>query len=49
MTDKLIRRRFFSTLHFARICKQSKSVRRDLLRIYQYAFTDGFSAGMEVR
>jgi hypothetical protein len=48
MTDHLIKTRFFAVLHFARICKEPKQVRHDLLRIAQYIFTVGYSAGLEV-
>ncbi len=49
MTEHLIRTRFFATLHFARICKEPEQVRHDLLRIVQYIFTEGYSAGLEVK
>jgi hypothetical protein len=48
MTEHLIRARFFATLHAARIIKQ-KSTRRDLLKLFQYAFTVGYEKGMEVK
>ena len=48
MTDHLIKTRFFATLHAARIIKQ-KSTRRDILKLFQYAFTVGYEKGTEVK
>lgn len=46
MTDHLTRARFYATLHAARIIKQ-KTTRRDMLKLFQYAFTVGYEKGME--